>query len=413
MSTIRLPKRPPMAISARKAITVVIDAANTGCAMRVAARSAASAGPSPSSRARQSACSPTTMASSTTSPRVMISANSDIMLKVSPIAYIAAIAASIATGIPAATQKAVRAFRNKNSSMTTSASPSAPLLSRMLRRPVITSARVLISSICTPSGKVSARSSATRCAVCWMPIASPWAERSTRTVTAESGPTNSARSRSACPTRTSATSPMVRLAPSGPLRRTMAAISSAVRRGLPVRTRAAPPPTSPAGSARVSAAIAAAMSAMATSWRTSDADETRTTVSGAAIPLIEVRVTPSANSRIAYSSANRPSWSTETGPVITTSVTRSDQPERRITGSSVPSGRRPVASIAACTSSAARFMSWLGSKSSEIVARPSRDCAVEPSTPSTARSAGSSNSTMPRSTSSAPAPCQSTETEML
>jgi len=52
MSAIRSPNRPPMMMSPAKAVIVVIDAAKTGIAMRVAAFSAASAGGSPRSRWR-------------------------------------------------------------------------------------------------------------------------------------------------------------------------------------------------------------------------------------------------------------------------------------------------------------------------------------------------------------------------
>jgi hypothetical protein len=52
--------------------------------------------------------------------------------------------------------------------------------------------------------------------------------------------------------------------PSGLDRRTMRASSSALRLGVPVRTRCAPD-TSPTGSAATSAAIAVAISAIVTS----------------------------------------------------------------------------------------------------------------------------------------------------
>ena len=52
------------------------------------------------------------------------------MLSVRPAAYISAMAAISATGMPAATQKAVRAFRNRNRSPTTSARPISALSRR-------------------------------------------------------------------------------------------------------------------------------------------------------------------------------------------------------------------------------------------------------------------------------------------
>ena len=161
ISEIRSPKRPSTKVSAKNAMTVVNVAENTGSAIRFAAFSAASTGPSRSFLSRASACSPTTIASSTTMPSVMISANSEIILIVSPHANISAIAANIETGIPAATQSAVRALRNKNSSATTRPSPIKPLSSRMSRRPVIASARVRIRSIETSGGSVASSAAAT------------------------------------------------------------------------------------------------------------------------------------------------------------------------------------------------------------------------------------------------------------
>ena len=189
MSAIRLPNRPPTATSPKKAITVVSVAENTGAAILIAAVSAAVTGSSPSVRCRKSACSPTTMASSTTMPSVMMSAKSEIMLIVSPPSHIRAIADRSATGMPAATQNAVRAFRNRNSSPTTSASPVAALSSRIPIRPVIASERVRIRSIDTPSGSVACTAAAAASTSSWMPMASPAAERSTRRLTAGSGPT--------------------------------------------------------------------------------------------------------------------------------------------------------------------------------------------------------------------------------
>jgi hypothetical protein len=121
-----------------------------------------------------------------------------------------------------------------------------------------------------------------------------------------------------------------------------------------------------------------------------------------------VRVSPCANSRAVSSSANRPSWSTGTGPWITTSVTRSRHAARRITGSSAPSGSVVTPSTAARTSWLACPMSQPGAKSTRIVTDPSRAVATVASTPSTARSAGSSAAVIAASTSSAPAPGQPT-----
>ena len=134
MSAIKLPKRPPINVSPQKAMIVVIVAENTGGAMRRAAFIDAVTGSSPMVRARKSACSPTTMASSTTIPRVIINPNSDTIFSVKPKAYIKATAANIATGIPAATQNAVRADRNKNSKPITKTNPNMPFSTKMPKR---------------------------------------------------------------------------------------------------------------------------------------------------------------------------------------------------------------------------------------------------------------------------------------
>ena len=237
---------------------VVKVAANTGSAMRRAAFSAASTGLSPR-RARQSACSPTTIASSTTIPSVIIRANSEIILIVIPDRYIKAIAASIAVGTPAATQNAVRAFKNKNNSPTTSARPVNPFSSRIFNRPEIAAARVRISVTSTASGKLVCSSSATSSTTRWIAIASPPSERSIRTDMADFSPTKYRLSRSTPSTLMRATSPTVRLDPSGFERSTMARICSADRFATPVLTRVFEPATSPAGSASTSSAIALAI----------------------------------------------------------------------------------------------------------------------------------------------------------
>ena len=91
--------------------------------------------------------SPTTMASSTTI--LVISGKHRDHVQRNANIHIRKIAANIATGMPAATQKAVRAFRNKNSRPTTSARPVRPFSTRMLRRSSMAS-RVRIRSISTP-----------------------------------------------------------------------------------------------------------------------------------------------------------------------------------------------------------------------------------------------------------------------
>ena len=106
------------------------------------------------------------------------------MLIVMPTAYIIATAASSAAGMPAATQIAVRAFRNRNSRPRTSPSPISALSKSSDSRAEICSARARTSSAVTPCGRVGASASTAACTSCCMPIASPDALRWTDTVTA-------------------------------------------------------------------------------------------------------------------------------------------------------------------------------------------------------------------------------------
>ena len=188
ISAIIEPKAPPTNTSPTKASTVVMVEEKTGAAMRCAALIEAITGVSPLCRALKSACSATTMASSTTMPSAMISAKSDIMLMVSPAAYITPTAASMATGIPIATQNAVRALKNRNSISSTSPSPITPFSSRISSRSVISSARELISSIFTSLGSISWKSAAAVATMACIEMASPSSERSTRTSTAGCSP---------------------------------------------------------------------------------------------------------------------------------------------------------------------------------------------------------------------------------
>src|SRR6056297_3507288 len=164
-------------------------AEKTGRNIRRTARSAAVFGSSPSRRARKSACSPTTIASSTTMPSVMIRAKSEIMLRVMPAAYISASAAVIATGMPAATQNAVRLLRNRNRRATTRLRPIRPLSRSMSRRCEMYSARPLMRSIRVPPGSPTSISAATSSTLRWISMASPRGDRSIRIETAGLSPT--------------------------------------------------------------------------------------------------------------------------------------------------------------------------------------------------------------------------------
>ena len=100
---------------------------------------------------------------------------------------------------------------------------------------------------------------------------------------------------------------------------------------------------------------------------------TSITTCGAAMPWIEVLVTPALNNRSANSSAIRPNCVTPMGPEITTSVTRSLQLPRKITGSSASSGNVEMPASAVSTSEFARDISQSGSNSNLLRASPSVD----------------------------------------
>ena len=205
-------------------------------------------------------------------------------------------------------------------------------------------------------------------------MASPRAVRSTRIEIAGfvADEIGRARGRRPRPGR-GATSPTVRLVPSGFERRTMpgdlvgaALLHAGAHAGIGAAS------TSPAGSASTSRADGVGDLAQGHvvgdqvrgrhldhGLRRGDAADR-----GARDALLEQPRTKS--------SANRASWSGATGPVMTTSVTRSHQSPRPTSGSSASSGRSVTPSTAGCTSAAARAMSQPGSNSSSIRARPSR-----------------------------------------
>ena len=133
------PIRPDTMNSGKKAAIVVSVAAITGASIRRAPRSAAPTAPAPAERC-VTACSLTTIASSTMMPTAMMSANRLTMLMDWPVSIITPRVASSETGIPTVTQKATRALRNTNRTTITRARPLAPLRSNMLMRSSISSA---------------------------------------------------------------------------------------------------------------------------------------------------------------------------------------------------------------------------------------------------------------------------------
>ena len=151
------PMTSEMISSGTNAAIVVSDEENTGAAMRRAPVSAASAGDMPP-RARVAACSPTTMASSTTMPSAMIRPNRLIMLIDWPLTSMTPSVASNETGMPTTTQKATRPLRKMNRMAMTRISPPRPLRSSRSMRLRIRSAATSYWAISRLGGSV-ARSS--------------------------------------------------------------------------------------------------------------------------------------------------------------------------------------------------------------------------------------------------------------
>ena len=110
----------------RKAATVVSMADITGGPILVADNIAACSIGRFRRRRKYSACSPITIASSTTIPKAMIKPKREIILMDCPVANITPNVARKATGIPAATQNATRHGRKANRTRSTRMRPLSP-----------------------------------------------------------------------------------------------------------------------------------------------------------------------------------------------------------------------------------------------------------------------------------------------
>ena len=157
IATIISPIIPEIIITGRKAAIVVKLAETTGTIMYFAPSTAASAGPRPEDRFTN-ACSPTTIASSTTIPIIIIMANKLTMFIVWPVTNMAAKDPKIAVGIPTAIQKATREFKKTNSIPSTNAKPPRPFLSSKFMRSRIRSAATSNWRIFKLSGSLEGRS---------------------------------------------------------------------------------------------------------------------------------------------------------------------------------------------------------------------------------------------------------------
>ena len=162
MSKMIAPIGPVTMNSGMKAETVVNDEANTGVNIVFAAPVTARIGGAPWLR-RYCAFSPTTIASSTMMPTAMISANMLIMLMVPPNWWKTNRVANIATGMPAATQKAICRDRNRNRMQITSAIPIMPFsISRLSRDWTLRHSSSCAIS-CTDAGRAARCRSAQAC----------------------------------------------------------------------------------------------------------------------------------------------------------------------------------------------------------------------------------------------------------
>ena len=152
-TSIICPMTPVSRNSGANAATVVRLAAITGTSMWLEPFSAASSGVIPDS-SRVAVSSPTTMASSTMMPSIMISANRLIMLMVWPVRNMIASVADMEIGMPSATQVAMRALRKVNSTSSTTSSPCQPLRTSRLIRSQSMLAWSWVSMICSVGGSV-------------------------------------------------------------------------------------------------------------------------------------------------------------------------------------------------------------------------------------------------------------------
>ena len=98
--------------------------------------------------------SPTTTASSTTMPSVMMNPKSEIMLMVPPMSGRRTSEPMMETGMPMAVQNATRSSRRRPSAMSTNTSPAAPLTRRSSRRSRYSMERSRERVIPTDSGRV-------------------------------------------------------------------------------------------------------------------------------------------------------------------------------------------------------------------------------------------------------------------
>ena len=139
--------------SGRNAATVVSMAEITGGPILIADKMAACSILRLRRRRRCSACSPITIASSTTMPSAIIKPNKEIMLILWPVANITPNVARNATGIPVATQNATRHGKKANKTNKTKMRPVPPFSIINQIRSDIRLACTLYCSILRPCGR--------------------------------------------------------------------------------------------------------------------------------------------------------------------------------------------------------------------------------------------------------------------
>ena len=184
--------------------------------------------------------SPTTIASSTTIPSVMMNANSVIMFTVAPSPGISRKAPKNATGSPAAVQTASRLDRVKKSTRKISASPCRPLRTSNSTRLSNTSELSYQVVNESPAGRTEARRrTSARTARAVSPTRPPAASPTWRNA-AGSPFMRAVRATSAKPSRTAAMSPTRTTPPPGRAITGMRANSAAPAASASVPTRSSP-----------------------------------------------------------------------------------------------------------------------------------------------------------------------------
>ena len=415
MSIRIVPSVPPTSSSGKNAAMVVSDDDSTGASIRRAPASAEARGSVPRWYCA-SASSPTTIASSTMMPSVMMSAIRLTMLMLPPIAQSAPSAAMNETGIPTVTQNATRPLRNRNSTATTSTRPVAPFSTSSRVRLRICSQDSSKLDTSTPGGHRPLCSSSQSCRMrADSRLLDPLARLSSRLTAGRPRPSRTVRAPEPRGRRsTVATSPRVTSRPRSS--ESNGRSSNPISRRCCSNARSCfdtpPRPTLPAGRSRLRAATRRAISASEVSSSRNAADGTWMAISSGGRPVMSILAMPrSSSSRSMRRTMGRRLC--RSGPVTSSRATGSWRTTRAITGSSAVDGRLRIDATRSFTSSRACTMSVPSSYFKESCADPWRDEEVTSFRPPRFSSSRSSGAVIAASTSSAVAPVQIIRTVTL